>query len=69
MTINTKDYELSTMGKTPRGYGFWNFADKCNYDLDGNTKFFTFNGTYTEAKKAAIKWGKENGLSTVYVLG
>ena len=56
--VNTTEYEFSH-GKKPRGFGQWVF-------FFGNV-MFTYNGTYGDAKKAAMKTAKEQGYTEVMV--
>lgn len=53
MTVVTSKYER-THGKMPRGYGMWIFEAE-----DGT--WYEELGTYTEAKKTAIKKAKADG--------
>lgn len=57
--IETNRYVRSHM-KEPRGSGLWLFEDAAGQVV------FEFNGTYTEAKQAAIAWAKQNGRSYLY---
>lgn len=62
MSIDIRQYVIAH-NKAPRGYGNWAFSDR-----HGQTIQF-FCGTYTEAKKAAIQWAKQNNIPTLYLLG
>lgn len=58
--IETRRYYLSHL-KAPRGRGSWLFETQaCEIVL-------MHNGTYTEAKRAAIAYCVKNGISTLYV--
>jgi len=48
--VNIKDY-FRTHGKLPRGKGLWVFRT----NPGRNQEPFFFNGSYTEAKNAALK--------------
>lgn len=61
MTVRTERYEGS-MGKLPRGYGNWWFGDKAGLWE------FSFYGSYSEAKREAIRTAREAGIDTIYVL-
>lgn len=68
MEFNTREYE-SNHGAKPRGFGSWAFVDyrfsRVNNYLD-HVKWF--NGmTYGDAKRAAAKAFKAEGVSEVVV--
>lgn len=58
-TIETARYFRSHL-RAPRGRGSWLFEDQA-----GNIRFM-YNGTYSEAKKAAQQHCRENGLAFLY---
>jgi len=57
--VNTREFER-THWRQPRGRGVWFF-----FGPAGQT--FRTNGTFTEARKAAVNWAKENGFNEVTV--
>ena len=57
--INTRRYFLSHL-KEPRGRGSWLFENQAGEIA------FMHNGTYGEAKKAALQHCRENGLAGLY---
>lgn len=59
ITVSTRPYYRSHM-KEPKGRGSWAF------DIAGKIEWF--NGTYTEARKAAVAKAKEVGAAFVAVL-
>ena len=64
--INTKQYVSSHL-RQPRGYGFWAF------DLEKSGKLLNeqpvwISGTYTTAKKFALKHAVRMGADTIVVL-
>lgn len=60
ITIDTARYYRSHLTQ-PKGRGSWLFEDEA-----GNIVFM-FNGTYAEARRAAIAHCKANGLRGLYV--
>ena len=66
VTVNTSRYALH-YGKAPRGNGLWAFGDwKFDSGMeDGKVEFFS--GSYTEAKKKAIKWAETMNIKTLFV--
>ena len=65
MRVETNEY-FNAHGKAPRGFGGWWFQllDATRRDQGD----FTFTGTYTEARKAAVAKAKEMNCTTVRVL-
>ena len=62
MTVSTSQYQAAHARK-PRGTGWWFFLASA-----GGFQFeFTHVGTYTEAKKAAIKWARSINASSLEV--
>jgi hypothetical protein len=61
--VDYSDYRRSH-GKMPRGRGHWFFFFN-HAGTFGNC--FSFNGSFTNAKKAAKKEAKARQVSTVYV--
>lgn len=61
--VNTRDFEFSH-GRKPRGSGSWAFFFKRDDDV---SNAFWAQGSYTEAKKAAIAEAKRRGARTVFV--
>lgn len=59
ITIDTARYFRSHM-KEPKGRGCWLFETR-----DGKI-VVQHNGSYAEAKKAAIAHGKESGIQTLF---
>lgn len=66
ITVDTSTFERSH-GKKPRGYGSWAFYNKPDHG-DEFDKLFFANGTYTEAKKAALAFAAESGWRRLWVL-
>jgi len=66
--IDTMGYRVNNAGREPKGRGNWIFfSDKQRNNFN---KSFQFNGTYTDAAKAAKKWAeKEFGTATLYLGG
>lgn len=58
--VETSRWQFSSGKRSPSGFGRWFFK------IGSEEKFF--NGSYTEAKKAATKYASENGISTIYLL-
>jgi hypothetical protein len=56
-------------GKKPTGHGRWVFSHNKNPDMSKSegTEFVTHTGHYSEAKKVAQKWAKDNGHSVIHV--
>jgi hypothetical protein len=72
MIISKSEYRWSH-DKEPRGDGWWMFeSTKIVYQLGIPVRVKSvFNapyGNFTQAKKAAIKWARENGFSLLNVL-
>lgn len=65
--IDTNEYQNSH-GKTPKGRGSWIFAFDGEDDTKDSDKWFTANGTYAEALKAAKAEGKKRGAKTIKVM-
>jgi len=64
MRIITNTY-FNSHGKAPRGFGGWMFQlESGGIDF----KQFYFNGSFSDAKKAAVKDARENGATAVRVL-
>ena len=61
MSINIERYYRAYQ-KQPRGRGNWAFSDRAEQRI----QFFF--GTYTEARKQAIQWAKQNGIDMLYLL-
>jgi hypothetical protein len=57
--INTRRHLLSHL-REPRGRGGWLF------ETDAGEVVFSHQGTYAEARRAAIAWGTANGHQTLY---
>ena len=66
MTVNvyTGQYEASH-GRKPKGRGYWMFAISSYMQGTEETGFY---GTYTEAKKQAVKLARDLGWDSVSVL-
>lgn len=60
--VKTTHYEFAH-GRKPRGTGLWMFHGY--NDRSGRT--FEFNGTYSEAKKEAVKWARSRDCHMVEV--
>lgn len=60
MTVNTTTFQASH-GTTPRGFGQWFFEVST-----GQT--FTFTGKFSDAKKAAQEWARQNKFTDVKVM-
>jgi hypothetical protein len=58
--VSTKEFKFAH-GKRPRSEGTWVFF------FDRVTEPFFVNGSYSEAKKAAIKFAKERGYQRIAV--
>ena len=58
--VSTSEYEFAH-GKRPRSDGTWAFF------FDRVTEPFFVNGSYSEAKRQAIKYAKERGYSRIEV--
>lgn len=66
MKIGTMKYQASH-GQAPRGRGLWIF--EAQESVWGGTRTqFSHNGTYTEARAAAIVWAKANSYAALTVL-
>ena len=63
--VNTSDFE-ATHSKKPKGKGNWAFA--FSKDARGDDIFFV-SGSYSVAKKEALKRAREQKQFTIYVLG
>lgn len=61
--VSTTQYEFSH-GKKPRGAGYWGFQ----IGHDRGAQQVWLSGTYSEAKRLALKVGRRLGASTVEVL-
>lgn len=65
--VNDTEYRMSH-GHAPRGRGGWLF---CNAFLFNDPDYYkhceNFNGTYTEARKQAVAWAKENHIVSIVV--
>ncbi len=62
--FNTTDYQFSH-GRAPRGVGTWAFfRDRSSDPCEG---FWVNQASFTEAKKAAAVWARQNNVATVYV--
>lgn len=61
-------YEF-THGKKPRGSGSWMFSKHPEHDFGAHSddELFTHNGSFTEAKDAASKWGRDKGHAIVHL--
>jgi hypothetical protein len=59
VTVDTNTFEFAH-SKSPRGTGFWFFFGPGGEE-------FSFSGSFAQAKKAAVKWAKENGFNQVEV--
>lgn len=69
MRVETWKYEYAH-GKKPRGFGLWWFDIVLNYDSSDRLLSFTtltFTGSYTEAKRAAVKQAKQLKAREVFV--
>lgn len=58
VTVSTSHYERAGR-KSPRGRGQWAFS------IGQAIKFFW--GSYSDAKKQAIEYAAQNGVTTIYV--
>lgn len=71
-TVDTTQWQNSTGKKTPNAVGAWIFTKNKDTDIDpkdeGKTYFMSKNMKYTEAKKLAIAWAKEQGYSRIYLV-
>ena len=67
MQVNLRNYIQVNGQKKPGGMGFWWFASDTKFDF--STKYYSFSGRYSEARKAALNWAKKNGLTSVCLLG
>ena len=65
MEVNTNQFEFSH-GRKPRGRGNWGFEFRRSPNEDHLT--FWHMGTYSEAKRAAVREAKACGAWTVVVL-
>ncbi len=54
--------------KASGGHGSWMFTHKEYGDAKGSDTFTAPHGKFSDAKKHAAKWAKENGHSRVYVM-
>lgn len=59
-SIHTSRFYASHL-RSPRGRGSWLFENRAGEVV------FMHNGTYTEAKKAAVAFGRQNGHSLLWV--
>lgn len=62
VNFNMDKWVWSTGKSRASGIGNWWFGNRAE-DLKVN-----FYGPYAEAKRNAIKWAKEQGISTLYLL-
>ena len=60
-TVKTNQF-FNSHGKQPRGTGNWVF-----FFGDNENDFFQFNGSFGDAKKAAVKEATKRGVNTVHV--
>ena len=61
-------WTASTGLKTPSADGLWMFVrNPKKKDYDDKQNYFSFNGRYADAKKAAIAWAKSIGASFIYL--
>lgn len=65
--VNTDHYEIA-WGKKPRGRGSWAFDLGNHGGTVADHEPFWFNGSYGDAKKAALKAAKERGSAEIIVL-
>lgn len=54
-------------GRVPRGNGTWVFAGRSARLGDSGSDTFTTGGSYSSAKKQAVKWAASNGYGVVEV--
>lgn len=63
MKVEVKDFMYRFVhGHSPRGKGLWIFHSRTNKD-----DHYTYNGSYTEAKKCAQRWARSKGFCEVEV--
>ncbi len=64
--VDTTNYR-TVYGQEPKGRGLWFFskATPSQADMDD---IIQVNGSYSEAKRAAILWAQSIGISRVYTL-
>ena len=57
--VDSSFWKNSTGKSAPKGDGTWMFAiDRSKRDYDNKNNWFSFNGSYGDAKKAAAAWAK-----------
>lgn len=54
-------------GKSPRGTGHWAFAPFEDIDVR-DKRIIWISGTYSSAKRDAIKYAKDRNLDTLYLM-
>ena len=64
--INTRHYRASH-NREPRGRGRWIFSATDPFTFNYDDPLEIFNGTYSEARKQAIRWAKAQGFTTLHV--
>lgn len=67
VNISTRQYGLANGGRGPRGRGQWLFTGRTGGLGEQSSGEFSFNGSYSEAKKEARKWAASNGFALVEV--
>ncbi len=64
--VDTTNYR-TVYGQEPKGRGLW-FFSKANPSQADMDEIIQVNGSYMEAKRAAILWAESIGISLVYTL-
>ena len=68
MKIEIKTIEfLTSHGKNPRGFGYWFFSKTRNIDWDDEASFVAVQGTYSAAKREALREASTCGWEVAYV--
>ena len=70
-SVDSTSYQWSH-GKAPKGGGSWFFVAhrggvNFSKDVEGKDYIVVHGATYSDAKKAALKWAKEQGHTQIYV--
>ena len=69
--VGNTDYQFAH-GRTPKGHGSWFFVAHrggvdFSKDVEGEDYIQLHQMSYSDAKKAAVKWAKSKGLSQIFV--
>ena len=65
--FETREWERSNGGRSPRGRGQWMFRNQAEWNMETNVVFRSEFTTFTEARNAARAWAEGNGFETVWV--